>query len=332
LFGISEDEANNQIELECGIFNTFLRHGRDALNAQQREHIQNKIRNAQSTGTNSEGGFLVPTDFATALIEEMKAFGGVRSVANTLQTGSGNPMQMPTVDETNNEGELVAENAPVTSQDIAFGAKTLSAYKFSSKAVAVPFELLQDNNVNLEAYIRSALAMRIARVTNRLFTVGTGTAQPQGSVTGAGAGVTAAAATAISLDDLIDLEHSVDPAYREMGASYMFNDNTLRAIRKLKDADGRPLWQPSLQAGEPDRIGRYSYVINQHMANIGAGNVSVIFGNFRSYTIRDVMNVMLFRMTDSKYTENGQVGFLAFSRHDGKLLDASGKSVKRLTH
>lgn len=329
---VSNDEAAFKINMETSVFNTFLREGKEGLNSEQRQYVQNRIRNAQSTGTNSEGGFVVPKDFATTLIEELKAFGGIRSVATTLATDSGSEMQFPTVDDTSNEGELVAENAAVTSQDLAFGAKTIGAYKFSSKSIAVPFELLQDNNVNLEAYIRTALATRIARITNRLFTVGTGTAQPEGVVVGAGAGVTAAAASAITYDDLVDLEHSVDPAHRALGASYMFNDNTLLAIRKLKDADGRPLWQPSLTAGEPDRIGRYAYTINQNMADIGASAVSTLFGNFRNYMIRDVMNVMLFRMTDSKYTEKGQVGFLAFSRHDGKLLDAAGTSIKKLTH
>lgn len=328
---LSTDQAESEIETEKSVFNTFLRGGREALSMKQREFVQNRIRNAQSTGTNSEGGFIVPTDFATTLLQNLKAFGGVRSVANVVSTMNGMEMQWPTIDETGNEGELVAENAAVTSQDLVFGSKSIGAFKYSSKSIAVPFELLQDNNVDLESYIINALSERIARITNKHFTVGTGTSQPNGIVTAAGAGVTAAAAAAISLDDLIDLEHSVDPAYRAQGASYMFNDNTLKLIRKLKDADGRPLWNPSLVSGEPDRIGRYSYTINQNMADATTGQRSVLFGNFRNYMIRDVMDVTLFRMTDSKYTELGQVGFLAFSRHDGNLMDASGASVKALT-
>lgn len=330
--GISADEAASKINMETSVFNTFLREGKEGLNSEQRQYVQNRIQNAQSTGVGSQGGFVVPTDFATTLIEELKAFGGVRSVANVMSTASGNPMQFPTVDDTANEGELVAENAAVSSQDLAFGTKNVGAYKFSSKSIAVPFELLQDNNVNLEAYILNALSTRIARITNRMFTVGTGTGQPEGVVTAAGTGVTAATATGIAYDDFVNLEHSVDPAHRQNGGTLMFNDNTLLAYRKLKDADGRPLWQPSLTAGEPDRIGRYGYVINQNMDDIGASNVSTVFGNFSNYMVRDVMDVMLFRMTDSKYTELGQVGFLAFSRHDGKLLDATGATIKKLTH
>lgn len=328
---VSQDEAANSIEMEKSVFNTFLRGGRDALSMQQREFVQNRIQNAQSVGTNSEGGFIVPTDFATTLLQALKAYGGVRSVANVISTMGGYDMQWPTIDETSSEGELVAENASVTTQDLVFGSKTLGSYKYSSKSIAVPFELLQDNNVDLEGYIINALAERIARITNKHFTIGTGTNQPNGIVTAAGAGVTAAAAAAISYDDLVNLEHSVDPAYRALGASFMFNDSTLKLLRLLKDADGRPLWQPSLQSGEPDRLGRYGYVINQHMANATTGQRSVAFGNFSNYMIRDVMNVTLFRMTDSKYTEKGQVGFLAFSRHDGDLMDADGSSVKVLT-
>lgn len=327
----SRDEAESLIETEKSVFNTFLRQGREGLNASQREFISNRIQNAQSTGTNSEGGFIVPTDFATTLLQALKSYGGVRSVANVISTASGYDMQWPTIDETGSVGELVAENAAVSSQDLVFGSKTLGAYKYSSKSIAVPFELLQDNNVDLEGYILNALAERIARITNQHFTVGTGTNQPNGIATAAGAGVTAAGAAAITFDDLFDLEHSVDPAYRALGASYMFNDNTLKLVRKIKDAEGRPLWQPSLVAGEPDRIGQYSYVINQNMADATTGNRSVLFGNFQNYMIRDTMNVTLFRMTDSKYTEKGQVGFLAFSRHDGDLMDATGASVKALT-
>lgn len=329
--GVSSDEAQNAIETEKSVFNTFLRGGKESLNAKQREFVANRIQNAQSTGTNSEGGFIVPTDFASTLLENLKAFGGVRSVANVISTASGYDMQWPTIDETGSVGELVAENESATSQDLVFGSKTLGAYKYSSKSIAVPFELLQDNNVDLEGYILNALAERIARITNLHFTVGTGTNQPNGIATAAGAGATAAAAAAISFDDLFDLEHSVDPAYRALGASYMFNDNTLKLVRKIKDSEGRPIWQPSLVAGEPDRIGQYGYTINQNMADATTGNRSVLFGNFQNYMIRDTMNVTLFRMTDSKYTEKGQVGFLAFSRHDGDLMDATGASVKALT-
>jgi HK97 family phage major capsid protein len=329
--GISADEAQNAIETEKSVFNTFLRQGREGLNMAQRQFIQNRIQNAQSTGTNSEGGFIVPTDFATTLLQELKSYGGVRSVANVISTAGGYDMQWPTIDETGNKGELVAENASVSSEDLTFGSKTLGAYKYSSKSIAVPFELLQDNNVDLEGYILSALGERISRITNEHFTTGNGSSKPSGIAIGAGTGATAAGASAITLDDLIELEHSVDPAYRALGASYMFNDNTLKLVRKLKDADGRPLWNPSLVSGEPDRIGRYGYVVNQDMADATTGNRSVIFGNFQNYMIRDVMNVTLFRMTDSKYTEKGQVGFLAFSRHDGALMDASGSSVKALT-
>lgn len=329
--GISADEAQNAIETEKSVFNTFLRQGREGLNMAQRQFIQNRIQNAQSTGTNSEGGFIVPTDFATTLLQELKSYGGVRSVANVISTAGGYDMQWPTIDETGNKGELVAENASVNSEDLTFGSKTLGAYKYSSKSIAVPFELLQDNNVDLEGYILSALGERISRITNEHFTTGNGSSKPSGIAIGAGTGATASGASAITLDDLIELEHSVDPAYRALGASYMFNDNTLKLVRKLKDADGRPLWNPSLVSGEPDRIGRYGYVVNQDMADATTGNRSVIFGNFQNYMIRDVMNVTLFRMTDSKYTEKGQVGFLAFSRHDGALMDASGSSVKALT-
>ena len=108
----------------------------------------------------------------------------------------------------------------------------------------------------------------------------------------------------------------------------MFHDQTLKVIKKLKDADGRPLWVPGLSSGEPDAILRYPYVINQHMPTMAVNAKSILFGDFGKYVIRDVMDVMLFRMTDSKFTEKGQVGFLAWSRHDGDLIAASGKCIR----
>jgi HK97 family phage major capsid protein len=149
-------------------------------------------------------------------------------------------------------------------------------------------------------------------------------------VTAATVGPTGAAAAKIAYDELIDLEHSVDPAYREAGACrFMFHDSTLKELKKLKDDQKRPLWLPGLAVREPDTILGYAYTVNQHMPVLAANAKAVLFGDFSKYIIRDVMAVSLFRMTDSKYTEKGQVGFLAFSRHDGNLADVGG-AIKAL--
>src|SRR5690606_20919331 len=153
----------------------------------------------------------------------------------------------------------------------------------------------------------------------------TGVGQPTGIVTAATVGANADAAAAITFDELIDLEHSVDPAYRQAGrCRFMFHDSTLKAIKKLKDDQNRPLWLPGVAVREPDTVLGYAYSINQQMPVLAAEAKAVLYGDFSRYLIRDVLAVSLSRLTGSKYTEKGQVGFLAFSRHDGNLIDVGG--------
>lgn len=331
--GISTDEAAHEQAQERAVFISWLRGGVNALTSEQQQFVARKtahIRATLSTTTDSQGGYLVPTEVARQLIEAMAAFGGMRSVATILPTASGNPINYPTTDATSEEGEIVGENAAVAAADFAFGIKSLGSYKYSSKSVAIPFELLQDAVIDLEAHITQRLAQRIARITNKHFTVGVGSTQPTGIVTAASVGATAAAAAAITYDELIDLEHSVDPDYRQAGqCRFMFHDTTLKVLKKLKDDQKRPLWLPGVAVREPDTILGYAYTINQHVPVLAIDAKAVLFGDFSKYLIRDVMAVSLFRMTDSKYTEKGQVGFLAFSRHDGNLIDVGG-AVKAL--
>ena len=132
--------------------------------------------------------------------------------------------------------------------------------------------------------------------------------------------------TSVIYEDLVDLEHSVDPAYRAE-AEFMFHDDTLKVLKKLKDADGRPLWLPGVAVREPDTILGYNYVINQDMPIMAANAKSILFGDFSKYMIRDVMDLMLLRLVE-RYADFAQVGFIAFSRHDGDLLDAGTNPIK----
>lgn len=330
--GISTDEATALAQRDTKLFESWLRGGVHGLTPEDHQYLRERnVQGAQSVGTDSEGGYTVPRDFAGVLLEKLKAFGGVRSVATVQATESGNAIDWPTVDETANEGELIGENVTATDGDMVFGTTNIGAYKFSSKVVTVPFELLQDTRVDLEGFIVGALSTRIARITNRLFTTGTGTGQPQGVVTASAVGKTGLTGqtTSIIYDDLVDLEHSVDPAYRIMpGVGWMMHDSSLKVLKKLKDSQGRPLWLPGLAVSEPDTILSYRYTINQNVPVMAANAKSVLFGDFGKYLIRDVMAVSLFRFTDSAFTKLGQVGFLAWSRHDGKLIDASNEAIR----
>ena len=328
--GLSLDEAQFRNQQDKDIFMTWMRGGVNALSSEQQQIVLQRareVRNTMSTGTGSEGGYLVPNEFSRTLLEALKAFGGVREAVTVMPTSTGASMDWPTTDATSEEGELVGENASVSHADPQFGTKSLDTYKFSSKTVAVPFELLQDSQIDLEAHIRGRLQERLGRITNKLFTVGTGTNQPTGLVTASASGKIGATGktTDVDFDDLIDLEHALDPAYRMGGGvGYMFHDSTLKVLKKKKDSQNRPLWIPGYDIKEPDMINGKPYIINQHMPVMAAGAKSILFGDFSRYIVRDVMQVMLFRMTDSKYTEKGQVGFLAFMRSGGNLMDVGG--------
>lgn len=306
------------------LYAKWLRGGDNALSAEEWAGI----RAAMSTTTGSEGGYTVQSDVAARLIDALKAYGGMRSVAEVITTEMGNPLSFPSSDGTSEIGELIAENATATAADPTFGTVAVNAYKFSSKIVAVPFELLQDSQIDIEAFVNNRLVTRIGRITNQMFTNGTGVSQPRGVVVGASSGkvgTTGQTATVI-YDDLIDLIHSVDPAYRAApGVGFMMNDASLKVIRKLKDSQNRPIFLPGYELNNsmPDTLLGYNVTINQDVATMAANARSILFGDFRKYIIRDVMQATLFRFTDSAYAKLGQVGFLMWARSGGNLTDTA---------
>lgn len=327
--GKSTDEEAANEHRASAIFAKWARGGDRAVSAEDITFLRSRPNATMSTTTNSEGGYTVPRRMATALIERLKAFGGVRSVASQMSTDGGNPMDYPTVDETSQTGELVAENATATDQDVSFGTKAIGAFRYSSKVVTVPIELLADSQFDLEAFINKALTTRLGRITNTHYTTGTGSGQPEGIVTAASSGKVAAVGntTTISYDDFVDIYHALDPAYRS-GAGYMFHDDVLKIVKKLKDTTGRPLWRPGMSGADPDNVNNLPFTVNQGMATPAANAKSILCGDFSTYMIRDSLDVMLLRFADSAYMKKGQIGFLAFMRTDGKLLSVSGDTVK----
>lgn len=328
---IAEGAPGQAAKLGSTLFNKWLRGGDHALSNEDRA----AIRNVTSTTVPGEGGYTVESAVASELIKAMKEYGGMRESSTVFSTSQGNPMSWPTMDDTGNTGGIVAENAPATSLDPTFNTVAMNVYKFESKVVTVPIELLQDSQVDIDAIVVALLAERLARAQNAFFTTGTGTAQPRGIVTASSvgkAGATGQTAT-VTYNDLVDLEHSVDPAYRSApGTGFMMNDASLKVIRKITDTQGRPVFVPGYETGAPGGapstlLGRPIY-INQDVAVMAANAKSILFGNMKNYRIREVMAATLFRFTDSFYTKNGQVGFLAWQRSGGNLLDVSGATVK----
>lgn len=323
------------LKSDADAIKAFLRGGISALTPDQRNSMSARvnpdIRAAMSTTTATEGGYTTALEYQRSLEQAMKAFGGVRAVANVFQTATGTQMQFPTADATSETGELVGQNTAVSLGDTTFGLTTLDVYKFSSKKIALPFELLQDSFIDIEAYIQALLATRLGRITNTYFTTGSGSSQPRGIVTSAASGKVGATGQTLSVtyDDLVDLEHSVDPAYRgNPGVGYMMNDASLKVVRKVKDTQGRPIFVPGYEQGNPggapDRLMGRTINISQEMAAMAANAKSILFGDFKKYLVRDVMDLTMFRMTDSAFTLLGQVGFVAFMRSGGNLVDAGG--------
>lgn len=324
----SSDVRIKQEEIDLRLFSTeqyksfrrtFRNGGRDAAEAR-----------TMSAVDGTAGGFLTgPSAMAAGVELAMLAFGGVREVATVIRTDTANPIYFPTVNDTSNTGELVGENTTTSYQDIAVATVKLTGYKFGSKAEKIPFELMRDSFYNVEQLVAQANGTRLARVQNTYFTTGTGGSQPQGIVTAATNGKTAAGSTSWTADEMLDLLHSVDPSYRN-GASWMFNDASLLAIRKLKTGDGQYIWQPGLLAGVPDMIFGYRYTINQAMASASSGAKPLLFGDFSKYYIRDV-GVIRVSSTNDLFWATDQTGFVAWMESDAGLIDAGTHPVKCMT-
>lgn len=320
-------------------FKLFVQNGMSELDPTQRRALRagfsamdpKEIKAAAGIGTGSAGGYLVPQGFRQRIVDKMKAYGAVQQVATVLNTDTGNVLPWPTNDDTGNVGALLAENTAATEQDFTLGTAQLGAYKYTSRTVRVSLEFLQDVDwLDAEAWIQRKFAERLGRIHNQHFTTGTGTAQPQGIVTGAVSGVTAASATAITADELIDLQHSIDPAYRNERSKFMLSDTALRNVRKLKAAGtGEYLFQTSTSADMPSLLAGSPFVVNQDMAVPATGVKSVLYGDFEAgYVVRLVKAFELLRL-EERFAEFGQVGFIAFDRADGLVQDNS--AYKALT-
>jgi HK97 family phage major capsid protein len=331
----SVEQRVDEVERYANAFSSYLRNGLMDMDPEDRKLLNanlndaKEIKAALGVGTSSAGGYTVPAGFRDELIRAMKAFGGMLDNATVLHTDSGQTLPWPTVDDTSNVGAILAENTQISQQDVTFGTANLDAYMYTSKLVLVSYQLLNDSAVDVDPLLRSLLAERIQRIWNAHFTTGTGSSQPDGIVTNATTGKTGATGqtASVTYNDLIDLIHSIDPAYRTADCKWMTSDGSLKVVRKLVDGQSRPLWEPSLQAGEADRLLGYPVVINQDMPAMQANAKSIGFGNIRqAYVIRIVNDISVLRLNE-RYADYLQVGFFAFARADGTLQNANAFKV-----
>lgn len=281
---------------------------------------------ALTVTTATQGGNTVADEPMRSYYEVQKWYGAVRNLAQVITTETGGDLPVPTMNDTSNTGELVADSgAHTTTADPSIGQVVMKAYKYGSKAVLVSVELLQDASFDLAAYLGKALGTRVARIKNTHFTTGDNSAKPQGFTVGGSSGKTASATNAYTWSEINDLMHSVDPAYRQApGTAFMCNDAQIGYIRKLNfGGTNLPIWEPSTQLGEPDRIFSFPVIPNNDMSAAVTTGVKVLaFGNFQTYMIREVGSPVFVRLNEL-YALNGQVAFLAFERADGRNLDAT---------
>lgn len=287
---------------------------------------------AQTAGTDAAGGYTVPTELANRIVETMKDWGPMfdPGVTDEMVTSGGNPFDIPTNDDTANSAAALAEAADLTddgSGDLVFGEKNLAAYVYATPWLKISFELLQDSAFNIEAFVGGKLGQRLGRIGNNKLTVGTGVSQPNGVVTASSLGKTAAAGAAIAADELIDLQHSVNAAYRRSPkCGWMFADTTMASIRKLKDGQGNYLWQMGdVRVGAPDLILGKRYHVNDDVPAIALNAKPVIFGDMGAYIVRKVGRPLVGTVRERFWPKVGMAGLVRF---DGELTDAA--AVKHL--
>lgn len=285
-------------------------------------HLRGKtlLHNVLSEGTDADGGFLVPEEFERQIITTLDEANVVRSLAKVITTGS--ERKIP-VAATHSVAQWTAENAAYTESNPTFGQKQIDAFKLTD-LIRVSQELLQDSAFDLESYIAGEFARAFGIAEEEAFCVGTGTNQPTGIFTANGGevGVTAAAANAITVDEVISLVYALKSPYRR-NAKFLMNDATVAMLRKLKDGNGVYLWQPSIQAGEPDRLLGYEIYTSPYVPTVASGSYAIAFGDFQHYWIADRAGRTVQRLNEL-YATNGQVGYVATERVDGKVILAEG--------
>lgn len=287
-------------------------------NAMRSKGVSYEVQNALQVGTDSEGGYLVPDEFEKTLIQALEEQNIFRQYAKVITTSSGD-RKIPVV-ASKGSASWVDEEGVIPESDDAFGQVSIGAYKLATM-LKVSEELLNDSVFNLESYIATEFARRIGVKEEESFFIGDGTGKPVGIFAAAGGaelGVTTASATAITLDEIMDLFYSLKTPYRK-NATFMMNDATVKAIRKLKDNNNQYLWQPSVTAGTPDTILNRPIVTSAYVPAIAAGNKTMAFGDFGYYWIADRQG-RSFKRLNELFAATGQVGFMATERVDGKLI------------
>lgn len=276
-----------------------------------------QVSNIMQEGVDADGGYLVPDEYDSRLITKLTEENVIRRLGHRLSTSGDHKINIAA---STPAAAWIEEGASLTFGDATFDQIILDAHKLHV-AVKVTEELLYDSMFDIENYLFDAFGKALANAEEDAFINGDGNGKPLGILAAAGGaqtGVTTASSTAITADEVINLVYSLKRPYRK-NAVFIMNDQTIAAIRKLKDGNGMYMWQPALTAGEPDRLLGYPVHTSQFMPTIAAGAKTIAFGDFSYYNIGDRGSRSLGELREL-FAGNGMVGFLAKERVDGKLV------------
>ena len=286
-----------------------------------------QVANVLQEGVDADGGYLVPDEYDSRLIDVLDEENIVRKLARKITTSGDHKINIAA---TKPAAAWIEEGEALSFGDATFDQKILDAHKLHV-AIKITEELLYDNAFGLENYIITEFGKALANAEEDAFLNGDGTGKPLGIFAEQGGGeigVTAASATEITADEIINLVYALKRPYRKK-AKFIMNDATIAALRKLKDENGQYLWQPSLQAGEPDRLFGYEVMTSAYVPTIEAGKPVIAFGDFSYYNIGD-RGVRSFAELKELFAGNGMVGFVAKERVDGKLVLAEAVQVLKM--
>jgi HK97 family phage major capsid protein len=321
-----------KVDYRQAFYTMIANGGLDGLDSEVRNVLRGAEVRAQTAGTTTAGGYTVPTELASFIEKAMIATGPMydSSLFTVINTTGGNTFNIPTVDDTSVSAVAHTEGGTVTDDggaDVTFGQKTLGAYAFNTEWVRWSTELANDSILNVESLLGELLGERLGRIANSKLTTGSGSSDVEGIVTNSAAGKTAAAVAAVTADEIIDLLHSVDPAYRSSpSTAIMMNDSTLAAVRKLKDGQGNYLWaMGNYQAGVPQNILGYNVVVNQAMDSLAAAKKVMLFGDMSKFYVRKVGGPSLFVARERFAPDYGILGYIRF---DGVLTNTA--AIKHL--
>lgn len=292
--------------------------------------VKPELRAELFTGT-SDNQIIIPKLVADQVVHALKSTGTFLEAVDLVITQNAIPYTKSTLNTTDKALKKLTEGDANTSDKVQFKGVTISAYDYVTPIFPIHIALLEGTNVDVEATIVEAVAECVRRGLQELATrTGTGTNDIKALLTAATKGATAASDTAVTYDDLVSLQASVDNAYGnpERGA-FMMNSATLAAILKIVDKNGRPIFITDVQTGVITRILGRRVIINEAMPDIAASAKPIAFGDFKCYHLRMVQGI---RMTvfKEKYADKLEVGFMGHVRADGNLVDAGTHPVKYL--